>query len=268
MRKMPEKPEAWSTEEICGCLNTRFLGQHVYVLDEVDSTNSYALELAEQGAVEGTIVLAERQMAGRGRLGRTFASPPGGLYLSIVVRERLAARDVPFVTLLSGIAAARAIREVTGLPAQIKWPNDILVRGKKVCGILNESRFSGDKIDFIVIGIGMNVNTSLEAFPPEVQEVASTLKREMGTEVDRLSLLKALLGNVEELLEAYRSGEEQATIQQWVALSCTVGRRVSVRSQRGLVEGMALGIDRSGALVIETAGGKEERVVTGDVTLL
>ena len=265
---MMGKPDAWKTEDICDGLDTQFVGRRVYVLEAVDSTNAYAARLASEGAEEGTIVLAERQTAGRGRLGRAFASPEGGIYLSIIVRDRLQGRDVPFITLLSGVAVARAIREVTGLPALIKWPNDILVHGKKVCGILNESRFAGDEIDFIVIGVGVNVSTDMSAFPPEVRDVASTLKRELGAEVARLPVLKRLLGNVEELLQAYRANGEQDTIQQWVSFSCTIGRRVNVISRSGSVEGMALGIDRTGALVIETAPEKEERVLTGDVTLL
>ena len=265
---MAERPDAWKADEIRAGPGAQIIGRHVYVVEEIASTNDYAARLADQGAEEGTVVVAERQTAGRGRSGRTFASPEGGIYLSIILRHRLRVRDVPFVTLLSGVAVTMAIRDVTALPARIKWPNDILVHGNKVCGILIESRFAGEKVDFIVVGIGINVNTSMEAFPPEVREVASTLEREMGAAVPRLPILKRLLANMEELLQAYPEDGEQATIEQWVSLSCTVGRRVRVRWGRGSVEGMAIGIDRTGALVIETAQGNEERVMTGDVTLL
>jgi len=234
---------------------------------EVDSTQRVARELARDGAEEGTCVIAEAQTAGRGRLGRTWHSPAGlNLYTSIVLRPRAEPTVVPQLALVAGIAVAAAIRAETSLPAQLKWPNDVLIDGRKVAGILTEMEAEVERVRFVIAGIGVNVNAPARAFPPELRASATSLAIASGHRVDRAAVTARLLAELEERVARFATGGFAALRAEWEALSCLTGRTVTVTAADGQTTGTVRGIDDDGALRLATPSG-EARVVAGEVTL-
>jgi BirA family biotin operon repressor/biotin-[acetyl-CoA-carboxylase] ligase len=242
----------------------------------IGSTNDLAARLAAGGAPEGTTVAAEAQTSGRGRLGRTWFSPPGaGLYVSIVIRPDPAARagtagavpGLPAVlTLASGVALAEAIRETTGLPADIKWPNDLVCGRRKLAGILAEASASGSDLDSVILGFGVNVRSVV--YPPDVAGRATSIEAELGRPVDRGLLFARALENLSACREAVRSGAVAGVLDRWRRLSpSAVGARVEWRAPGGTVTGRTAGLDGDGALLVER-GGRIERVVAGEVIWL
>lgn len=238
----------------------------------IGSTNDYAVRLAEAGAPEGATVVADTQRAGRGRLGRHWFSPPGaGLYVSIVfradagkVREDRVGPSLPSVlTVLSGVALAEAIRETTGLPVVIKWPNDIVHDGRKLAGILAEASAQGSVLDYVILGFGINVRAV--TFPQDIAGRASTLETELGRHVDRGALLARALVKLGQSREALRRGEIGGYLSRWRRLSpSSLGRPVAWRGADGLRRGRTAGLDRDGALLVDVGGGIE-RVLAGEV---
>lgn len=227
-------------------------------LGKVPSTQAAARALAESGSAEGTVIVAEAQTDGRGRGGRRWHSTPGGLYMTAVLRPRSAAGLVP---LMAGVAVAETVGATVGIDARLKWPNDILVDGRKVGGILTESAWSGGEVRYILLGIGVNLNNPL---PPTLSE-ATTLSNELGESLDVNQFLDELLKRLEghlRLLEA----EPGEILEAWRGRSATLGRHVEVVVDSGeTVHGVALDIDQDGALILET-GGERRRVVSGSLT--
>ncbi|MCL0065695.1 biotin--[acetyl-CoA-carboxylase] ligase [Dehalococcoidia bacterium] len=256
-------PDSLLPEEIKSGLNTSLLGRQIAYHRELTSTQDAARALAAQGANEGTIVIAETQAAGRGRIGRAWASPPGGIYLSIILRPAIEPSEALRFPLIAGVAAAQAIERLTGLKPQLKWPNDIIVGGRKAGGILTEMSAEMDRINHIIIGIGINVNT--ESFPDEIRGIATSLKTECGKEVSRVQLVQNILAQLESLYQVFQVSGFETIRERWKARSCTIGSRVSVRGEREQVEGEAIDIDEDGALILRKANGALERVLAGDV---
>lgn len=234
---------------------------------ELDSTQRVARELARDGAAEGTCVVAEAQTAGRGRLGRTWHSPAGlNLYASIVLRPAAEPGAVPQLALVAGIAVAAAIRAATQLPAQLKWPNDVLIDGRKVAGILTEMEAEVERVRFVIAGIGVNVNAPARAFPPELRSTATSLAIAAGRRVDRPAFAARLLAELEDRVGRFAAGGFAALRAEWEGLSCLTGRAVTVTAADGRTTGTVRGIDDDGALRLATASG-EARIVAGEVTL-
>jgi BirA family biotin operon repressor/biotin-[acetyl-CoA-carboxylase] ligase len=228
-------------------------------VDSVGSTQALAFDLAERGAADGTVVVAETQTAGRGRRGRTWVDEPGAsLLMSTVVRPGLAARDLPKLSLAAAVAVGEALRALTGLDARLKWPNDVLTHGRKIAGILLESRIGAEPL--VVAGIGINLRQ--RSFPPEVAGSATSVALESGRDVDPETLLGAVL----EAFDRWRTrleGEGFAPLRErWLALADTIGRTVSVAG----LEGVAVDLDADGALVLREAHG-EHHVVAGELTV-
>lgn len=248
--------------------DTRLLGQTVHRFTEVDSTNAVARRLAEAGAPEGTCVVAETQTAGRGRMGRTWHSPPGGLWFSVVLRPHVVSRDIGKLSLVTGVAVVEAVREATGLLAMMKWPNDVAVHGKKVCGVLVEGRWRGEAVDYIVEGIGINVAVDLLALPPEVRTSAGTLvpPGHPGAAALRERLLALVLEKLGLVYRGFLSGGFLDILEKARLYSDTLGRDVEAACPGGPVRGTALDIDGDGALVVRTFAG-DVRVVSGDVSV-
>lgn len=252
--------------EIMAALRTASLGRRIVYEREVDSTNRLARDLAIAGAAEGTIVVAETQTAGRGRMGRSWFSPAGeGIYLSLVLRPRFQPSEAPKTTLLAGVALAEALIPVVPAPVRIKWPNDVLAGGKKVAGILVEAAVEIDAIDYLIIGVGINVNTPPRRFPAELRDRATSLAAEAGRPVARVEILADFLGRFERHYD--RVGREGfgPVIRRWRELSDMAGRRVRVRSFDRRLEGIISGIDDDGVLLLTGADGTVERVIAGDV---
>ncbi|MEW6227632.1 MAG: biotin--[acetyl-CoA-carboxylase] ligase [Bacillota bacterium] len=246
----------------------KFLGQRIQRFASVDSTNAVARRLAECGAPEGTCIVAGTQSAGRGRLGREWHSPPGGLWLSVILRPRVAPRDIGKLSLVAGVAATEAIREVVRLPAMTKWPNDVVVAGKKVCGVLVEGRWQGGIADFLVAGIGINVAIDLAALPPGVRAAAGTLlePRDPNALAVREALLGSLLKELETFYRRFLSGDFSGILEKARLYSDTLGRQVVAAGSDARIQGTAVDIDSDAALIVRTPLG-DVRVVSGDVTI-
>jgi BirA family biotin operon repressor/biotin-[acetyl-CoA-carboxylase] ligase len=260
-------PDRLGALEIGPLLNTHDLGQTLHCSDELPSTNDRARELAEAGAVHGEVVVAESQTAGRGRRGRAWSSPAGrNLYMSVILRPQLPPQRAPELTLVASLAACDACRQA-GVEAGIKWPNDVLIDGRKVAGILTELSAEPDAVHWVVLGIGVNLNATPGDFPEELRELATSLSIERGQPVPRALFAAALLSILEEWLDVHAADGFGPIREAWRARSCTLGREVQVDADGGELAGVAEDIDESGALIVRTRSGLS-RVVAGDVRLV
>jgi BirA family transcriptional regulator, biotin operon repressor / biotin---[acetyl-CoA-carboxylase] ligase len=242
--------------------------RRVHWFEEVESTQLVARDLARDGAPEGTIVIAERQTAGRGRLGRQWHSPLGlNLYCSIVLRPPLAPGAVPRVALVIGAAAAAAIAEETGLRPAIKWPNDVLLGGRKVVGILVEMESEMERVHHVIAGIGVNLNAPIGSFPRALRRKASSLLAVTGRRVDRAAFTGRLLAALEARYGRFLSVGFSSVRAEWESFSCLTGRDVRVAGADGEVAGRVLGLDDDGALRLRTTDGGAVRIVAGEVTV-
>lgn len=252
-----------SLEVVRSQLRTHDIGRRLVYRRTVASTMGVARVEAEGGAVHGTCVIAEEQTAGRGRLGRPWVSPPGSnIYVSVVLRP--AAAHLRWLSIVCPLAICEAIEETTGLAAKIKWPNDVLVGGRKVAGVLIDAECSGDQVQYAVAGIGLNVNFDAGAYE-EIREVATSLMTELGREISREAVLASLLNHLETLYEAAVHGE--APYPAWKGRLDTLGRSVRVTFVDRVEEGIAIDATADGALVVQRDNGSTVRIEAGDVTL-
>jgi len=255
-------------EEVNFKLNTRVIGSHILHLSEVASTQNIADKMASEGAAEGTCVIAEKQTSGRGRMGRNWASPfKDGVYISVILRPNLKPVHIIQIPLVAGVALVRAIRKTTDLSPGIKWPNDILIEGRKVAGILTEVNCDIDTVHYIVLGMGINVNTRQTALPEEVKDIATSLSQECGREVNRVGFLKQLLSELESVYDEFVTDGFQSIGKQWMQYNNTIGSLVTVNDGQSILEGKAVGIDDDGFLLVQTADGQTQRVISADVSL-
>lgn len=248
-------------------LKTKTMGQTIYFYEETDTTNNRARELALEGAPEGTLVVAEKQTAGRGRRGKVWESPLGtGIWMSLVLRPQITPTEASVLTLLCGLATAEAIEAETGLSAGIKWPNDILINGKKAVGILTEMDCEMSEVHFVIPGIGINVNTA--SFPPEIAEIATSLYLECGKTVSRRRLVHRVLERLEEHYETFlRTGSFAAMLEDYRKHCITLGKEVHVLGREPFFA-EALDITPEGELLVRRAdNGKEEVVFSGEVSI-
>jgi BirA family biotin operon repressor/biotin-[acetyl-CoA-carboxylase] ligase len=262
---IPSHPTPW---EIQAGLGTERIGKRIYALPRASSTNEVAFRLALNGAEEGTMVLAESQTKGKGRMGRLWESPAGvNIYLSIVLRPRLVPSKTPLITLMAAVACAEAIDEATGLIPAIKWPNDLLLERKKLGGILTEADMELDRINFVVVGIGINVNMGRALFPTSITDTATSLREVLGRKISRPALIQAVLRKLEQWYKRLRQGRGEEIRRRWKELALIEGQEVEVASLEEVVRGKALDIDDDGALLVQTTCNTIKRVVAGDVTL-
>ena len=260
-------PDILSPAEIKAGLTTRLLGQNITYRKEISSTQELAKSLASQGAVEGTLVITETQTEGKGRIGRTWTSLPGGIYLSIILRPDIKPIEAPRLPLVAGVAVAQAIERVTGIQPRLKWPNDIIIAAKKVGGILTEMSAEIDRLDYVIIGIGINVNITKLLFPQEIENIATSLVDELGHHVPRAKLVQHILAELESLYDEFCTTGFETIRQRWKTLSNTIGKQVIVSSSTEQLSGMAKDIDSDGALILQKDDGSLERIIAGDVTL-
>ena len=247
---------------------TARLGRRIEYFDSIDSTNTEARRLAADGAIEGTVVIAETQSKGRGRLGRSWASPPlRNLYASIVLRPPIAVAEAAQLTLVAGVAVAEAIREWAP-DAAIKWPNDIVINGRKLAGILTEMEADDDRVRFVILGIGVNLNAAPEDFPEELRDKATALCGAAGRFIDRTAFADRLLSRLNERYELFLAHGFAALRPVWEACSCLTGRAVQIDGAGQRRAGVVTGISDDGALVLRDAAGRDVRVVAGDVTVV
>ncbi|MBM7557164.1 biotin--[acetyl-CoA-carboxylase] ligase [Halanaerobacter jeridensis] len=262
--RLVESADILLPEEIDLGLDTEFMGQNIIQYDEVDSTNQLAKEQAENNAKEGTVVIAEKQVAAKGRVGRKFSSPKGGIWLSCILRPDLKPVLATRATYLSSLALAKTIAELTNLDPKIKWPNDVLLNGAKVSGILTEMGAELDQINYLIVGLGINANIDKKNLPVEVQDRATTLYHELGQKIDRIKFVQYLLKFIE---ESYRQiNDFNALLEEWKKYAYTIGKKVVVSSARNKISGIAIDIAEDGALILEVDG-QEKKVYSGDVSL-
>ncbi|MDP6448944.1 MAG: biotin--[acetyl-CoA-carboxylase] ligase [Dehalococcoidales bacterium] len=254
--------DSLSPAAITANLETRFIGQKIIYYPRLTSTMDVARRVARQGAVEGTVVVADEQTVGKGRVKRVWLSPRGSIALSLILHPDTSCLSDLIV--LSSLAVARSLKTVTGLEAQIKWPNDILVRGRKVCGILVENDWREKRVAYTIIGIGINVNFRLADFSGILPE-ATSLVDEIGKEVSRLDLVRALFTEMERLYLALPGGD--SIYREWRTRLVTLGRKVRVESGQTILEGIAESVARDGSLLLRHPDGSSTRIVTGDVHL-
>ena len=254
--------DSLSLASISKGLKTRFVGQRVIHYPSLTSTMEVAKREAQQGAAEGTVVIADEQTAGKGRLERVWLSPRGNIAMSIILYPSLS--YLPSLIMLASLAVVRSIEAATGLKSQIKWPNDVLINGRKVCGILIESDVQGNTVNYSIIGIGINVNIRLADFP-EILPIATSLSHELGRDVSRLSVIRYLLVEIEKLYLTLSTGG--SVYQEWRDSLVTVGRRVRVTTGQAIYEGVAESVAADGSLLLRGSDGSLTKIVAGDVTL-
>ncbi|WJH34176.1 biotin--[acetyl-CoA-carboxylase] ligase [Paenibacillus sp. CC-CFT747] len=265
--KLVEVPARINPGLLLSRLRTKTLGQSLKLYETVSSTQDIALELVRSGAPEGTLVVAERQFAGRGRMGRRWHSPKGrGIWMSLILKPDIPLPLTPQLTLLTAVALCRAMRTVAKVPAGIKWPNDILINGRKVSGILLESSAEDERLQHVIAGVGISANLREEDYPPELKPVATSLLLESGSPVEREELIAAFLNEWEELYGVYRREGFSPIRTLWEALSISIGRTFQVQTPQGEQEGTVSGLDPSGALLlISTQTGKEIKIYSGEI---
>ena len=244
------------------------LGRTIHYVDSVDSTNTLAHQLASEGAAEGTTVIAETQTKGRGRLGRTWVSPPGrNLYLSIILRPTIAVARAPQIGLVVGVAVAEAVGDWAS-PVTIKWPNDVLIDGRKVAGILTEMDVDGDRIRCVIVGVGVNLNSTAEDFPPDLRDKAVSVCTAGGAPVDRAAFAEHLLTRLEERYDRFLNEGFAAIRPLWERLSALTGQRVQIDDGVRRYQGIVVGVADDGTLRLRDAAQGETHVVAGDVTVV
>lgn len=243
--------------------NTNCIGNAVYYFPEVESTNLTARKLAKEGAGEGAIVIAGKQMAGRGRLQRTWFTPEGNLAISIVLKPSLA--YLPQLIMMASLSVARTIHNICGITARIKWPNDVLINGKKVCGILVEGEVKRSIVNYSIIGIGINVNLDLSLYP-DIEPLATSLSHEKGAEISINILLNALVTELDGLYMKIKKGDSLHT--EWQNNMETIGRQIQVKSGDSIEQGKAESTTENGSLILRRSDGSIVEIIAGDVTIL
>jgi BirA family biotin operon repressor/biotin-[acetyl-CoA-carboxylase] ligase len=247
---------------------TKVIGRDIRVFEQTTSTNDVIEKLARDGVKEGVVVFAESQTKGRGRLGRKWMSPQRkGLWFSVLLRPDLRPQEATQLTVASATALRRAIQSETGLKPEIKWPNDILIRGKKVAGILTELSAELDHVKHIILGIGVDVNLSAGEFPSELRKLATSLKIESGKTISRADLATEILRELDCDYARICAGKFEAVADEWEELCTTIGQNVAIQIGERRIRGRAESLDDDGALLLRTEHGRLERIIGGDVTL-
>ncbi len=244
------------------------IGRQIVFYDTVGSTNTVALELA-QGTEEGSVVIADRQEKGRGRLGRSWVSPPGvNIYLSIILRPRLGPAYATLLTILSAVACTYALRKTAGLAVSVKWPNDLMVSDRKLGGILTETKVIREEIVLAILGIGINVNMTASDFPDHIRSTATSVKNETSKNIKREPIISAILNETDRWYKVLQINQTQEIISEWQRLTSTLGRQVLVTTGQDTYTGLAEAIDDRGMLLVRLPSGETKRISSGDLTAL
>jgi len=266
--KLLSTPDILNYEELSEYLSTDYIGREIYYFDSIDSTNAKAKELAHKDKIDGAVVIAEEQTNGRGRLGRSWASPNRkGVWMSIILKPQIEPQDAVKITQVTAAAVWKAMNQM-GIKTQIKWPNDIVLNGKKVCGILTEMSGELNRLNYLVVGIGINANTDIDEFPEEIKSKATSLKLETGHEVDRKKLVGYILNSFETL---YKELVKERSIEEAIRIckenSALIGKdvRLSVRGEEKEVK--AIDINEEGELIVQDKSGSISRVFSGEVSV-
>lgn len=244
------------------------IGREIFFYEKVGSTNTVASNLAEEVA-EGTVIIADTQEKGRGRLGRVWVSPPGeNIYMSIILQPQIETKDATLITIMAAVASANALRKTTGLNISIKWPNDLICHERKIGGILTELKTDQKGILFSVIGIGINVNTDIDAFPEDVREIATSVKNETGKLFLREEIVAEILNEIHNWYMILKAMKREVLLAEWQRLTSTLGKEVTVVIGQETYKGFAEAIDDEGMLILRLPSEEMKRIHSGDVTVL
>lgn len=261
-----QSPDVLMPESIQAGLGRKVVGSRVVFFDETDSTNIQACRYGDAGGEEGLVVIADSQSAGKGRMGRQWESPAAAnLYISILLRPQILPYDAPKLTFLSAVAVCRAIELCTDFYAKVKWPNDVLVNGRKVAGLLNEMSSETEQIHYIVLGIGVNLNMKKEQFPKELRYPATSLAIETGKHVSRLDFTRALLQEIDSLYRVFREEGSEPIMAEWTNLCELKDKMVHVDCGTLQIEGVMTGLAEDGALQVRTSSDEIKTIYAGDV---
>lgn len=263
--RLVAQPDLLTPGRIAAGLETAFLAKQIFCFDTLDSTNEEAKRQAARGAANGSLFVAEEQTGGKGRLGRSWSSPAGsGLWFSILLRPGFLPKETASLTLLAGLAVCRAVRALTGYEAMIKWPNDVVIGSRKVCGVLTEMAAEMDRVDYVVLGIGVNVNTP--EFPPTLRAKATSVLLETGAPADRAALLRRILPELEACMERQKA-DRTALLAEYRSLCVSLGRQVGFTRGGTPMTGTAMDISPTGELLVRCENGAVLPVFSGEVTV-
>ncbi len=272
--RLEPSPDILNEFEIGYCLDTRIIGRKIYYFKSIDSTNNYAKKVAQEGCVDGTVIVADAQTSGRGRMGRSWDSKEGcGIWMSVVLRPSISPQDVQIITLAASIAVVEALKHVTGIDAGIKWPNDVIIGGKKVCGILTEMSTEMDRVNYVVLGIGLNISQKNDDFPKELRSRAISLKAYMEENnmsvpsIRRSDIIKHILLELEKHYDSMTSGNTEEIIKMWRENSVTLGRKVKIIYKNAEYEGIARDVTDEGKLVVYCNDGITREISSGEVSV-
>ena len=259
------KTEHITKDKICETLKTEKIGNEILCFRKVISTNSIAKFLANHDAKEGTVLISEIQTNARGRLGKKWEAPEGGIWMSLILRPQVPPARIGLITLATGVAIAKSIRSL-GVDAKIKWPNDVLIHGKKISGVLTEVNATFNEIDWIVVGIGIDSNLKLEDFSEDIRIGTTTLTEELPAKVDENELIAIFLNEFEKVYELYKDGEIETILKDWRDLADTIGKYVNITQTGGkITQGYVVGINNEGSLIIERQDGTLEKIISGEL---
>lgn len=262
------RPDLLIPPEVQRELSTTYIGKKIFYFPELESTNIIAKEkVLHRSEVinEGTIIIAEKQSAGKGRLGRKWFSPAGGIWLSLILFPQLPPSYIPRITLMTAVAIVKAIKICTQIKSQIKWPNDISIQGKKVCGILTEMSAELDIINWVIVGVGINVNIDHREFPEDIREKTTSLKEVLGREVPRVRLVQVFLREFEKYYEKLKRKEFPSILEEWKLYSCTLGREIRINIGERIISGEAVDISEEGALILKKEDGELIEIISGTI---
>lgn len=260
-------PDTVAEEEVASRLQTERMGRQIKYFSRIDSTNQYAKRIAEEGASDGTLIIADEQTAGKGRSGRTWVTPPSeAIAFTLLLRPKLSPDRISMVTLVMGLAVVNAVNALYDVDAGIKWPNDVVIGGRKLCGILTEMSAEVSQVNYIVIGVGINAN--LTSFPEEIREIATSLKLELGHAVNRAELIACVMTEFERLYAGFEAqGDLGPVVQEYNELCLNTGNKVRVLDPNGEYTGISRGINSMGELLVETEDGQTREVYAGEVSV-
>lgn len=259
-------PDKLSIDDLKQQLKSDTFGKSILLFDSVESTQNLARAAAEEGAAEGTLFIAEQQVSGRGRMGRQWVSPRGkGIWMSMVLRPTVPIHFAPQLTLLTAVALCRSLKKLTALPIGIKWPNDLLIDGKKISGILLESAAEEERLRYVIAGIGISVNLETEDYAEELLDKATSLAIASGQKWDRVDVIADFLKEWEQLYNLYQEQGFSSIITLWEALSVSLGKKVRLLTPQGDMVGVPIGLDESGAIRIRQEDGTEKSVFSAEM---
>lgn len=266
--KLEETPDILEPFEVSRGLNSKYIGHNIHFYQEVESTNNTAKKFVDDDSPEGTVVIAEHQTAGRSRKNVDWASPEGGIYMTMILRPDVTLLEASKLTIVTGVAIAKTLNDEFDINVGIKWPNDLLIGNKKICGILTEAVTQKDKLEAVLVGVGVDVNINEEDIPNRIKNIATSVKKETNVEFNRAAIIRVFFRIFEDLYEKFKEGNFKEIVSEWRRLSSTTGNRVKVYTGGKALIADAVGITNNGALIVEKDDGKLEKITSGECIII